>query len=153
MKSSKKAQKALLAPWRKTSQGIEVFLQKRSKTAKSLPNHFGFWGGGVEKGETPEAAMLRELQEELTITPSNYIFVGKFEFDEVKFKYDGVVKYLWCMRVSSDFESTIDVREGQYGKFFTRKDIDEEPMFITQDRPVLKALFSHIEKSQTKLQS
>ena len=97
--------------------------------------------------------MLRELQEELTITPSNYIFVGKFEFDEVKFKYDGVVKYLWCMRVSSDFESTIDVREGQYGKFFTRKDIDEEPMFITQDRPVLKALFSHIEKSQTKLQS
>ena len=39
-------------------------------------------GGKIEKGETPEEAMIRETQEEINVTPINYEKVGTIEFDE-----------------------------------------------------------------------
>lgn len=41
-----------------------VLLLKRSEEAKDAPGTWGFPGGGIEAGETPEAAARRELQEE-----------------------------------------------------------------------------------------
>ena len=43
----------------------EILLQHRSKDAKRLPDHWAFFGGGLEQGETPEQAMARESIEEL----------------------------------------------------------------------------------------
>jgi len=43
----------------------------------------GFWngfGGGVEDGETIEAAVVRELQEEVRITPERIVKRGVLEF-------------------------------------------------------------------------
>lgn len=39
-------------------------------------------GGKIEKGETPEEAMIRETQEEISVTPTEYEKVGIIEFDE-----------------------------------------------------------------------
>ncbi len=39
-------------------------------------------GGEVEKGETPEQAMIRETEEEIFVTPTKYDRVGYLEFDE-----------------------------------------------------------------------
>ena len=39
-------------------------------------------GGKIENGETPEEAMLRETQEEISVTPTKYEKVGFLEFDE-----------------------------------------------------------------------
>ena len=39
-------------------------------------------GGKIEKGETPEEAMIRETQEEISVTPTDYERVGFLEFDE-----------------------------------------------------------------------
>jgi len=39
-------------------------------------------GGKLELGETPEAAMLREAEEEIKIVPTKYYKVGEIEFLE-----------------------------------------------------------------------
>lgn len=39
-------------------------------------------GGKIEKGETPDEAMIRETQEEIKVTPIKYEKVGIINFDE-----------------------------------------------------------------------
>lgn len=39
-------------------------------------------GGKLEKNETPEEAMIRETQEEISVTPIEYEKVGLISFDE-----------------------------------------------------------------------
>ena len=39
-------------------------------------------GGKIEGGETPEEAMIREMKEEIAVTPLTYEKVGFIEFDE-----------------------------------------------------------------------
>lgn len=43
----------------------EILLQHRSETATRNPGFWGFFGGGIEKGETPVEAVVRETFEEL----------------------------------------------------------------------------------------
>lgn len=58
----------------------EILLQHRSKDALRLPNYWGFFGGGIEGGETPEDALAREIREELeyTVSSPQLIFMQKF---------------------------------------------------------------------------
>ena len=39
-------------------------------------------GGKLEENETPEEAMIRETQEEICVTPTEYEKVGVISFDE-----------------------------------------------------------------------
>ena len=47
----------------------KVFIARRATTKQSLPGHWETIGGGVERGETPEGCIVRELREELGVTP------------------------------------------------------------------------------------
>ncbi len=50
-----------------------VLLGKRSPTRQLCPGVWDLVGGHVELGETPEDTLVRELQEELGITPRAFV--------------------------------------------------------------------------------
>ena len=43
-----------------------ILLQHRSHDAFHLPNYWAFFGGGIEEGESPTEALVREVSEELS---------------------------------------------------------------------------------------
>ena len=49
----------------------KILLQHRAEDAERLPGYWAFFGGGIEKGETPEQAVRREALEELNYPLNN----------------------------------------------------------------------------------
>jgi mutator protein MutT len=52
-----------------------ILLGKRAETRQFYPNVWDLFGGHVEPGEQPEQTLIRELQEELDITPTSWMFL------------------------------------------------------------------------------
>ncbi|MBD3361711.1 NUDIX domain-containing protein [Candidatus Woesearchaeota archaeon] len=68
-----------------------VLLQHRDKDASVLPDHWAFFGGGIEGNETPEEAVRREAKEELGIELKDLDFFKRYEFQEKKGLYEKFV--------------------------------------------------------------
>ena len=52
-----------------------ILLGKRAPTRTSYPNVWDVFGGHIEPGEEPHQTLVRELQEELGITPTKWTFL------------------------------------------------------------------------------
>ena len=56
-------------------------LQLRSNDPNiPAPGRWGFFGGGIEKEESPEQAIKREILEELSIEPAKYHFLWEVDY-------------------------------------------------------------------------
>jgi 8-oxo-dGTP pyrophosphatase MutT (NUDIX family) len=67
---------AVLVPMVETPQGLSLLFELRSDTLTTSAGEVCFPGGGIEPGETPEQAALRELQEELAISSEGVQLLG-----------------------------------------------------------------------------
>lgn len=83
MKSYRRS--AVVIPLIETENGYEVLFEVRAIGLKHQPGEICFPGGGCDQGEAPEAAALREICEELLISPTQVrieapmdIFVSPF---------------------------------------------------------------------------
>jgi mutator protein MutT len=54
----------------------QILLARRAPQKLAYPDFWGLLGGQLEVGETPQQALIRELQEEAGITPTQYRSVG-----------------------------------------------------------------------------
>lgn len=70
----------------------EILLQHRTADAPTYPNHWGFFGGGIEVGETPEMALVRESKEELEYHVVSPALVFNYK-DNERDKYYFAVAY------------------------------------------------------------
>ncbi len=52
-----------------------ILLGKRASTRTFYPNVWDVFGGHIEAGEQPDQTLVRELQEELGITPTRWTFL------------------------------------------------------------------------------
>lgn len=67
---------AYLIPYKIIDGVFFFYMQKRSENTKRHPCWFSIFRGGVEKWESSEKAMLREIKEELNFVPYLYRGVG-----------------------------------------------------------------------------
>ena len=117
----------------------EILLQHRSKDAKRLPDHWAFFGGGIENGETPEQALARESIEELEyrVMKPQLLYVQKFTFEEsVNTKYVFVERY--------DPSQTLIQHEGLEMGWWKFSDLDKL-LIIDHDRLALSKIQDFLE--------
>ncbi len=83
----------------------------------------GFWeypGGKVEQGETPEAALIRELNEELNLAVTSEELTY---FDTFYHEYPGLKVALHIFIVHNNLDG-LELREHNDSDWFTKEDID-----------------------------
>jgi 8-oxo-dGTP pyrophosphatase MutT (NUDIX family) len=107
-------------PYKKEEEAHKFYLQMRDSNAKTHPNMFAAFGGGIEQGETSEEGLMREILEELAYKPTKYRYFSRYESGNTIFD-------LYIEEVSDDFESKVTVGEGEYGKFLSYEETQQLP--------------------------
>lgn len=128
---------SILVPYRRNKENVLVYLQKRSKDAKRLPDYFGFFGGGIENGETAEQGLKREMEEEIGFIPEGYEYFKTYEFPRS-------IKNIYLLEVDDSFEEQVTILEGEYGKWFSETESLSEKKLIDEDKLVLKDVFQKV---------
>ncbi|MDO8668077.1 MAG: NUDIX domain-containing protein [bacterium] len=110
----------------------KILLQHRAENAKRLPGYWGFFGGGVEAGETPEQAVRRETREEL-----NYELENPKLVMTQKFTYKGDENTQYVFMEEYDKNKKLTLGEGQGMKWYDLAELGELKI-IDHDAKVLK---------------
>ena len=106
----------------------KILLQDRRKISKH-GEEWGFFGGHIEKGETPEQALIREIKEELSYNIKEYKFFKKYRlqpYTDVKVNY-----YVYLAPIPSFSE--LKQLEGHDMKLFTIKEAKKLKMVKGDD--------------------
>ncbi|MBU0648209.1 NUDIX domain-containing protein [Patescibacteria group bacterium] len=114
----------------------EILLQHRDEDADLLPGHWGFFGGEIEKGETPLEAVSRETQEELSYQLKNPHQIMTQNFADKDNGYYGT-KHVFSEKYNPT--QTLEQHEGQGMKWVDL--IDTKQMkIIDHDREILDSI-------------
>lgn len=114
----------------------QIFITQRAADAH-MANKWEFPGGKIESGETPEQALVRELQEEVGITP-----IGATLFDKLEYQFPDRHITLWFWLVES-WEGEPWGKEGQPGGWITLHASDAEK-FPPANAPVISRLTGNL---------
>ncbi|MBU1292934.1 NUDIX hydrolase [Patescibacteria group bacterium] len=109
------AHKALILPLNPEG---KIYIQDRRGHKKP---DWGYFGGGMEKDETPVETVIRESCEELTIEISEndlqYLGISETDWDGKK-----IIRYMYLYQTD---RKEFDVREGKGGHWLTLPEIRE----------------------------
>lgn len=116
-----------------------VLLQHRTNDANWYPGHWGFFGGGMETDETPEAAVRREAKEELGIELEELRLFRKCDFCE----HDGIYEaYVFLAKLNRPVEQLRkQLMEGQGLGLFSQEEL-RGLLLPENSRKVLNDIFS-----------
>ena len=98
-----------------------ILLQHRTDDAPYMPGRWAYFGGGIEEGETPEQALLRETEEELGYTPVRPVLIREALFD-----LEGAPGHLHISIYLEHFrgnKNDLELREGQGWGWFSEREI------------------------------
>lgn len=121
----------------------EFLLQLRGKNAEIAPNIWSFFGGGIENGETPEAALCREIKEELEYQPKNPKLFLTQEYD---FGGNTGAKYVFIDKY--DPSQKLHQHEGEAMGWFSHEESKKLDM-ADYDRTILRKLSKAVDGYQS----
>ncbi|MFM6271315.1 MAG: NUDIX domain-containing protein, partial [Dolichospermum sp.] len=87
------------------------------KSSIPFPNTWAFLGGYIEKNESPEAAIRRELVEEMELELGEIKFFKSYFWEECD-------EHIFWTRLDLDI-SQITLHEGQKLAYFSREEINQ----------------------------
>ncbi len=99
----------------------KVALFKRSADETTKPNYWGLVGGGVDAGETPDIAIVREIEEEAGVSLSNFTFLRDFMNGKTKI-------HVFGKRVE-DLDVVLNEEHSEWGWFSPEEFKDLSPIF------------------------
>jgi 8-oxo-dGTP diphosphatase len=94
----------------------KVLLFKRSGKETTNPSKYGMLGGGIEKGESPQNALKREIKEEAGVILKSFKPLKKY-------KYDGVELNVFYTNTFPIDKIELDKKEHTSHKLFTLEDV------------------------------
>ena len=112
----------------------EIFITQRAADAH-MANKLEFPGGKIEAGETPEQALIRELQEEVGITLRDATL---FEKQEYQFPDRHITLWFWLV---DHWEGEPWGKEGQPGRWIAQNALNAED-FPPANAPVIEKLIA-----------
>ncbi|MBS3137149.1 dihydrofolate reductase [Candidatus Woesearchaeota archaeon] len=117
-----------------------ILMQDR-RNIKKWGEEWGFWGGGVEHGETKEVAAIREIKEELDYDLKEFQYIGQVIGVAKRFKLPHeqwhIVTEVFVTKISDDISQFI-VNEGLAAQFFTIDEIKNIILTPDIDLKILK---------------
>ncbi|MDT7831785.1 8-oxo-dGTP diphosphatase MutT [Flavobacteriaceae bacterium S356] len=120
----------------------KILIAKR-KEGKHLAGYWEFPGGKIEAGETPEASLIREIEEELGITIEVHEHMGdsQFDYDEKQILLKGyVAQYLSGEMYLTDHDAVEWVFPSEFKNY----------VFAPADLPFIKILTYEPPKTQPR---
>lgn len=114
----------------------KILLQDRRGIPKA-GGEWGFFGGHIEPGEKPEAALVREVKEELDFDLKEFKFFKKYL---ATFAGEELVQWVYTARFPG-FEN-LEQHEGAGMKLFTISEI-KKLKILPIDHPIIDELEKH----------
>lgn len=112
-----------------------ILLQYRKGSVSKVGEEWGYFGGGIEKGETPEQAVVRETKEELDFDLKDFKFFKRFEPSAKNYWADVFVFISPLKDKLKEFRQL----EGDKMAMFTLEDA-EKLKIIEGDKEIIKGL-------------
>ena len=112
----------------------EIYITQRAADSH-MAHKWEFPGGKIEAGETPEEAVIRELQEEVGITATSLHLFDKLEY---QFPDRHITLWFWLV---DGWEDEPWGKEGQPGRWVAQQDLVAEE-FPPANVPVIEKLIA-----------
>ena len=112
----------------------EIYITQRAADAH-MAHKWEFPGGKIEAGETPQDAVIRELQEEVGITATSLQ-----QFDKLEYQFSDRHITLWFWLVDG-WEGEPWGKEGQPGRWVVQQELVAEE-FPPANAPVIEKLIA-----------